>query len=301
MGMQTKSVEPGKMKKSDMTLIELNTHIRTALEAYLPAEFKTANRIRFDMFDKENLPDNPTVYVFLYDIQEDLELRHGQSRHYQQQTETFSPRYVLVRCCYLLTYWWTGDDKVTEALQVNNMALNALLNLKLGMPEAFVRVIAPSEHLSSLGNFWQSLDKPRLGLNFTVTVPVDLDLEDDAATPRVMNASLADIAATWEHEDVALQFKRALVEAALVAYAQQSGAASATDWLAVRTKLAHLQVTCDYGASLSPDGLPVIRVEGLLDSPLYETVVSEGKSLTVIWAEQCSVDMSAVQLMSTKT
>lgn len=301
MGMQTKSAEPGKMKKSDMTLIELNTHIQTALEAYLPTEFKRANRIRFDMFDKENLPDSPTVYVFLYDIQEDLELRHGQSRHYQPQTETFLPRYVLVRCCYLLTYWWTGDEKVTEALQVNNMALNALLNLKLGMPEAFVRVIAPSEHLSSLGNFWQSLDKPRLGLNFTVTVPVNLDLEDEAATPRVMNASLADMAATWEHEDVALQFKRALVEAALVAYAQQSGAASASDWLAVRTKLAHLQVTCDYGTSLSPEGLPVIRVEGPLDSPLYETVVSEGKKLTDVWAKQGSVEMSAVQLVSTKT
>lgn len=301
MGMQTKSAEPGKMKKSDMTLIELNTHIRTALEAYLPAEFKTANRIRFDMFDKENLPDSPTVYVFLYDIQEDLELRHGQSRHYQQQTETFSPRYVLVRCCYLLTYWWTGDEMSRDALQVNNMALNALLNLKLGMPEAFVRVIAPSEHLSSLGNFWQSLDKPRLGLNFTVTVPVDLDLEEEVSTPRVMNASLADMAATWEHEDVALQFKRALVEAALVAYAQQSEAASASDWLAVRTKLAHLQVTCDYGAALSPDGLPVIRVEGLLDSPLYETVVSEGKNLIGVWAEQGSVNMSDLQLVSTKT
>ncbi|MGP3159451.1 Pvc16 family protein [Serratia marcescens] len=289
------------MKNSDMTLIELNTHIRTALEAYLPAEFKTANRIRFDMFDKENLPDSPTVYVFLYDIQEDLELRHGQSRHYQHQTETFSPRYVLVRCCYLLTYWWSGEDKVTEALQVNNMALNALLNLKLGMPEAFVRVIAPSEHLSSLGNFWQSLDKPRLGLSFTVTVPIGLDLEEVVSTPRVMNSSLADMAAKWEHEDVALQFKRALIEAALAAYAQQSEAASASDWLAVRTKLAHLQVTCDYGASQSPDGLPVIRVEGLLDSPLYEIVVSEGEILTGVWKEQGSVDMSALQLMSTKT
>lgn len=274
--------------KSDDALITLNTAIKFALEQYLPPELITPGGIRFDMVDKDNLPDAPTVCVFLYDIQEDLELRHGQPRHYQPDNNRLTPRQVHVRCCYLLTYWEakgsTGghDPARSQQLQVINAALNAVLNMSLtgltGFPElppAFVRVIAPSEHLSSLGNFWQSMgDKPRLCLNFTVTIPISLGLESEEAVSKVETFELHDTAelrdtpelqaimTAWAQEDRALQFKRKMITRVLAAFSGQP-----IDWGKLRTTLAGLQVSCSSMADPPP-----ITVSGTLDAKLHETV-----------------------------
>ncbi len=254
---------------SDLALINLNTGIEQALLKYLPADW--TGTIRFDMPDKENLPSGPTVCVFLYDIQEDLELRHGRPRQYDPLQGTFTHRQVHVRCCYLLTYWepTTSRPMLADAqpIQVMNMALNGLLNMQLpDHPSAFTRVVAPSEHLSSLGNFWQSLgDRPRLCLNFNVTIPIELGLSDAAlAAPPVLHTDLKTQGADWERDDLALQYKRELIGRVIDATAK--AAASDTDWPALRTQLARLQVTCDY---VGDDGnvlpLPRVCVAGLLD------------------------------------
>lgn len=264
--------------KSDDALITLNTAIKFALEQYLPPELIKPGGIRFDMVDKDNLPDDPTVCVFLYDIQEDLELRHGQPRHYQHQhgSNKLAPRQVHVRCCYLLTYWEakgsaeSHDPATSQQLRVINAALNAVLNMSLtglsgfpALPPAFVRVIAPSEHLSSLGNFWQSMgDKPRLCLNFTVTIPISLGLESDETVAPVNTTELQAIMTSWEQEDRALQFKRKMITRVLAALSGQPG-----DWGAVRTTLASLQVSCS-----SLDEPLKINVSGSLDVSLYEKV-----------------------------
>ncbi|MDH0343360.1 Pvc16 family protein [Chromobacterium haemolyticum] len=174
----------------DETLLKLNDEIKVVFARY----FKdTSIQLRFDIPDKTDPPNDPTLCVFLYDIQEDLELRHGQQRMYDVQKQQFSPGLVHVRCCYLITYWESKNipegrmGPRSQSMVVMNLVLNALLNLQLStVVPSFKRVIAPSEHLSSLGNFWQALDnKPRLCLNFAVTVPVQLAQADSSPVALV--------------------------------------------------------------------------------------------------------------------
>lgn len=286
----------GQPVKSDSALIELNKKIQKALQAYLPEDFTTrSGAIRFDMIDKDNLPSDPTVCVFLYDIQEDLELRHGQPRQYQPLNSSFAPRQAHVRCCYLLTYWEKqGSGPITpdgQAFQVMNMALNALLNMQLqGWPSAFLRVIAPSEHLSSLGNFWQSLgDKPRLCLNFTVTIPIELGLEEDEHAVPVLSTELQELAAQWEEDDLGLQFKRELVDRVRAEYIKKSD--PKTDWIALRAQMARLQVSCHYVNEMGEEQKPPqLEVAGMLDQSLGAVVKPLVASLKDTWCERAQVE-----------
>ncbi len=182
---------------SDDTLLRLNESIEVVLSRYLDGIGfdKREVEIRFDLPNPEKLPDNPAVSVFLYDIQEDLQLRHGESRQYTASTGKLQPGYVHIRCCYLITYWATkeqeaGDDPSTgprsESMIRMNKVLNALLNTRTlpNLPGSYTRVIPPSEQLNSLGNFWQSLgDKPRLSLSYAVTVPIRLTDKEERFAP----------------------------------------------------------------------------------------------------------------------
>jgi hypothetical protein len=168
-------------KVSDVRILELNEQIQGALLSYVDI---AEGQIRFDMPDKDHPPDAPTICVFLYDIQEDMKLRHS----LPGITRSAAPRYVAVKCCYLLTYWDPLKETVvgprSQTMKVMNQMLNALLNLETVLlskteegedPSVLTRVIEPSEQLASLGNLWQSFgDKPRLCLNLAVTVPVKL-------------------------------------------------------------------------------------------------------------------------------
>lgn len=166
---------------SDERILELNDQIQNVLLSYVDT---TKEQIRFDMPNKDHPPDSPTICVFLYDIQEDMKLRHS----LPVVSQSSAPRYTPVKCCYLLTFW----DPLKESLvgprshnmKIMNQVLNALLNLETVLlsenedgvePSVLTRVIEPSEHLAGLGNLWQSFgDKPRLCLNLAVTVPVKL-------------------------------------------------------------------------------------------------------------------------------
>ncbi|WP_050505181.1 Pvc16 family protein [Serratia marcescens] len=276
--------EASQKRTSDETLLRLNEHIQQALFMYLPKEFRDTDRLQFGMFDKEHQPNFPTVYVFLYDIQEDLALRQGQPRHYSAASDTLAPRCTHVRCCYLLTYWEGKDNSriggaQSEANKINNFLLNALLNLKLDMPSAFVQVVAPTEQLSSLGNFWQSLgDRPRLCLNLSVTVPIELYKGEEKPLLRVRETELR-VDTSWEPDDMALQFKRALL-AQVLGMENTRSTLLATGWDTVRAKLARLQVFCDYqdehGRVFVP---PIVQVAGILDKPLYDWVIAAIKTL----------------------
>lgn len=264
----------------DTSLLTLNERIMEALKTYLPGISDKTIEIRFDMPDKDKLPNCPTLCVFLYDIQEDLELRHAQARPYHVYDQKLAPRLTHVRCCYLVTYWESPSNTQTgpksQSMTVMNAVLNALLNADLSrpvqpslspMPPSFLRVIAPTEHLSSLGNFWQSLgDRPRLCLNFTVTIPVELRSDKDDKEKPVLDPQIElieqPVAQLWEQYDKSLLFKRALVEKVLqeVKEDQMSRA---------HAQLARLTVTCEYE---QPDLAPKVRVEGLLDTTMYSLV-----------------------------
>lgn len=167
---------------SDMIVINLNKALQDALTAYLGVGVT----IRFDLPDPDNLPSEPVVSVFLYDMHEDLELRMGESRAYNQETGVLLPARVNICCNYLITYWenvaplGSGSPNSAynnQAMLVMNQVLNALINNRqlAGIPGAYTRVLPPKDELFGLGSFWQSLgNKPRLLLNYAATVPVTL-------------------------------------------------------------------------------------------------------------------------------
>lgn len=189
----------------DIMLVNLNIAIEAALRQYLGPNEDNGGKIfvRFDLPDPEEKPDQATVSVFLYDIQEDLQQRHGEARQYSPMTGTLLPGRTHVRCCYLITYWDSEESNSTpssdadnQSVIVMNQVLNALLNNRElpGIPASYSRVIPPSEHLNSLGNFWQSLgNKPRLSLSYSVTVPIILQPPVVNAPPiKIIEASVED-------------------------------------------------------------------------------------------------------------
>jgi hypothetical protein len=121
-------------------------------------------------------------------------------------------------------------------------------------------VIAPTEHLSSLGNFWQSLgDRPRLCLNFQVTIPVKIVPDQPIKAPPVFSTELE--SSKWEQYDKSLPFKRALVKPVL----QKSDVNRMPE---VRAQLARLAITCDY----KKPNQPAVHISGLLDQATNNAV-----------------------------
>lgn len=184
---------------SEDTLLLLNEQLEEAIQRYLPAPERKVMTIRFDLPEQEQV-DAPTISVFLYDIQEDLQLRSSASRVGHADGSGSTPGYVQVRCCYLITYWDStrgGGSPVrvgarSDAMRRMNYVLNALVNHRSlpNMPNAYCRVLPPAEHLNSLGGFWQALgNKPRLSLSYMVTVPICLTSSEEAV-PEVRSTHL---------------------------------------------------------------------------------------------------------------
>ncbi|MBL4806928.1 MAG: DUF4255 domain-containing protein [Rhodobacteraceae bacterium] len=169
---------------TDDTLLALNTSIETALRDYFPVS--DGMGIIFNL--PETLTDGAdnTISVFLYQIQEDLELRTGEARQYDAATGELLPGLVSIKCCYLITYWDAtakednASDARSQTMVTTNKIVNALINNRQLpvtdlLPSSYGRILPPSEHLNSMSNFWQSMgDKPRLCLNYEVTIPIRL-------------------------------------------------------------------------------------------------------------------------------
>lgn len=165
---------------SDKVLETLNQKLEAAVKTYLPGD---AVKICFDMPDPDTPPTQPTVSLFLYGIQEDLELRTGITRQFNNGA--MAAGQINIKCDYLITYWEAKPETAgygitsrydSPALITMNQVLNALVNNRelKGMPGAYTRVITPQE-LGNLSHFWQALgNKPRLCLNYSVTVPLRL-------------------------------------------------------------------------------------------------------------------------------
>lgn len=173
------------MITSDTAVITLNQQLEQAIQAYVPAGIE----LDFNIPTAEVTPASPTINIFLYSVQEDLALRSSVSRNYVPATGNLDPAYVNIRCDYLITYWdATACTNVSAAdsqsMQVMNCVLNALINTReiSGIPNSYTRVISPSE-LHGLSTFWQALgNKPRLCLNYSATVPVQLTNKHDNIT-----------------------------------------------------------------------------------------------------------------------
>jgi len=161
---------------SDTTIITLNQQIEAAIRAYVPEGIE----LDFNLPTADATPTTPTVNIFLYSLEEDLSLRSSVARNYSPVTGHLDAGHVNIRCGYLITYWDANTTQPSAAnsqsMQVMNCVLNALINTReiSGLPGAYTRVVSPSE-LHGLSIFWQALgNKPRLCLNYSATVPVQL-------------------------------------------------------------------------------------------------------------------------------
>nr|WP_241389558.1 DUF4255 domain-containing protein [Serratia proteamaculans]ANV21615.1 AfpX16a [Serratia proteamaculans]ULG13373.1 hypothetical protein AGR96Xp_00003 [Serratia proteamaculans]ULG13699.1 hypothetical protein 4p_00003 [Serratia proteamaculans]ULG15150.1 hypothetical protein 163p1_00021 [Serratia proteamaculans]ULG16387.1 hypothetical protein 1129p_00024 [Serratia proteamaculans] len=174
------------------TLTDVNNAMNKMLRAYV----NEAVAIRFDLPDVDAAQSDAAISVFLYDIHEDLQLRTAESRGFNAGAGRLSPGWVNVKCNYLITYWESTGPATdagnpdsqpdNQATQVMSQVLAALINNRqlADIPGAYTQVMPPKENLNSLGNFWQSLgNRPRLSLNYCVTVPISLSDKGEEVTP----------------------------------------------------------------------------------------------------------------------
>lgn len=165
-------------KKSKRDILDLNEALKAALREFVTPSVE----ISFDIPDPDKLGEIPTINVFLYDVHEDLALNTSQSPIYNRDTHQFTPGYINLCCNYIITYWDKTQGEVTkatdsQAMTIMNQIINALINNRSlnGVSNARTRVMPPREELNGLGNFWQALgNKPRMVLNYSVTLPVQL-------------------------------------------------------------------------------------------------------------------------------
>ncbi len=178
---------------SESTLLDLNEYIEAAIKRYIPAEDMANVQISFDLPGQGEVT-GPTISVFLSDVQEDLQLRNSEPRHYDKGTGALAPAYVQARCYYLITYWEKPQQSLSRAvtgprstaMKRMNYVLNALINHRTlpEVPNAYCRVLPPAEHLNNLGAFWQALgSSPRLTLGYMVTVPIALTDKNENLKP----------------------------------------------------------------------------------------------------------------------
>ncbi len=174
------------------TLPDVNNAMNQMLRAYVNDDVA----IRFDLPDVDATQSDAAISVFLYDIHEDLQLRTAESRGFNAAAGRLSPGWANVKCCYLITYWESTGPATdagnpdsqpdNQAIKIMSQVLAALINNRqlADIPGAYTQVMPPTENLNSLGNFWQALgNRPRLSLNYCVTVPISLSDKSELVTP----------------------------------------------------------------------------------------------------------------------
>lgn len=180
----------------DETILKLNKELETAIGEYV----SKGVTIRFDLPDEDHT-SKPTVSIFLYDIQENLELRSGFTPVFDPPVDenAASGEHPMtltatnVTCRYLFTYWEqkTSVEPIeqyagptNQAITAMNQILNAILAHRhfTSVEVAQCRVIPPMD-LQSLGIFWQSLQsKPRLCLGYELTLSVKAQIAQENHT-----------------------------------------------------------------------------------------------------------------------
>ncbi|KAG0167071.1 hypothetical protein DFQ30_006415 [Apophysomyces sp. BC1015] len=245
------------------TLMALNQQIEQALKDYLDPSVQ----IRFDL-PKGGEVDIATVSVFLYHIQEDLQMRSSESRRYDAGSGRFAAGRVHI-----------------------NRVLNALINHRTlpAMEQAYCRVLPPAETLNSLGTFWHALgDQPRLSLGYMVTIPIELTASDDPVVP------VTTIAGEWSGsgEEPYRQAERLLWE--------ELCDACASDELS-RARLAKVAVRC---VPLEP-GTDTLKVKIVISGPALTATKGQLEHIAAEWRAGKTVHLAdgvtvAVQQVDTQ-
>lgn len=164
---------------------DLDNSLKKLLEVELLGVLSDSVTVVFDTpDDKFNPPNQRTVNFFLYDIQENRDLRNNERLFERQSNGMLRHNLPPVRvdCSYMVTAW-SGNAESEHSLlgEVMKVLLrhptlpdNVLVgNLAGQEPSLPTSTLQPAK-LQSLGEFWQALGgKPKAALHYTVTIGVN--------------------------------------------------------------------------------------------------------------------------------
>lgn len=164
---------------------DLDNSLKKLLEVELLGVLSDSVTVVFDTpDDKFNPPNQRTVNFFLYDIQENRDLRNNESFIRRQPNGVVQQNLPPVRvdCSYMVTAWSGNAESehslLGEVMKVllrhptlpDSVLTGTLAGQKPPLPTS---TLQPAK-LQSLGEFWQALGgKPKAALHYTVTIGVN--------------------------------------------------------------------------------------------------------------------------------
>lgn len=181
-------------------LDDLDSTLEQLLTRELPdlqRSTETNVAISFDM--PIDIKQKPAINLFLYDVRENLELRSSEWSVQRRENGTAVKKRPPARvdCSYLITAWASSDDPQQEHHLLGEV-MKLLLRYQT-LPEAILQgslkgqerlpiaVGLRSSYLQSLGEFWQAIGgRPKVALNYTVTIGVPVDDDEPEEFPIVL-------------------------------------------------------------------------------------------------------------------
>jgi len=172
---------------------DLDETLRELLTQTLPPSLVEQVTISFATPDDQFPPTSvtlPAIDLFLYDVQENRDLRSNEWRVERSGngTATKRPPPVRVDCSYLVTAW--PSESAPNPAEDEHRLLGEVMKVLLRHPTIPAELLQGdlqgqepplptiSLHpgrLQSVGEFWQALGgKPKAALNYTVTIGVEV-------------------------------------------------------------------------------------------------------------------------------
>lgn len=172
---------------------DLDETLRELLTQTLPPALVEQVTISFATPDDQFPPTSvtlPALNLFLYDVQENRELRSNEWRvkRGSDGMATKRPPPVRVNCSYLVTAW--PSESAPQPAEDEHRLLGEVMKVLLRYPTIPAEVLQGDlqgqepplptislnpGRLQSVGEFWQALGgKPKAALNYTVTLGVDV-------------------------------------------------------------------------------------------------------------------------------
>lgn len=172
---------------------DLDRTLEELLKRELPSDLVDQVTISFATPDDQFPPSSvslPAIDLFLYDVQENRELRSNEWIVEKRTDGTASKKRAPVRveCSYLVTAW-PSTASTTPAQDEHRMLGEVMLALLKHptLPGAVLQgalkdqepllpaITLQPGRLQSVGEFWQALGgKPKAALNYTVTMAVEV-------------------------------------------------------------------------------------------------------------------------------
>lgn len=180
----------------------LESFLKTTFPKNIP-EKNSDVKFNFDAPFKSSITERPTINLFLYNVQENLELRDKSWTFKREGTNGLARKKRLptrIDCSYLITAWSDNDNSAIE-----HQLLGEVMKLLISYPtippvflseeldgqELLLRLISlrPS-NLQSFGEFWQAMGdkegaKPKVILHCTVTISVPASVNEEETAPLV--------------------------------------------------------------------------------------------------------------------